>query len=58
MGQFQDARDRLHPFGAFCRIGRDLRLVDQGEEVQAELRFRKITLLDQGETQYTGIEVQ
>lgn len=58
VGQFQDARDRLHPLGTCGGIGWDLRLVDQGEEVQAEFGFREVALLNQGKTQDAGVEVQ
>ncbi|MNT79767.1 hypothetical protein D3C72_2191440 [compost metagenome] len=58
VGQFEDARDRLHPLGALGGVSRDLRLVDQGEEVQAELGFREVAFFYQAEAQHTGVEVQ
>ncbi|MNG05100.1 hypothetical protein D3C84_882740 [compost metagenome] len=58
VGQFQDARDRLHPFGPRRRVRRDLVLVHQREEIQAELGFREVAFLHQRETQHAGVEVQ
>ncbi|MNZ84202.1 hypothetical protein D3C78_1029490 [compost metagenome] len=58
VGQFQDARDRLHPLGAGRRVGGDLVLVDQREEIQAEFGFREVTLFHQGEAQDARVEVQ
>ncbi|MNP29661.1 hypothetical protein D3C76_1226950 [compost metagenome] len=58
MGQFEDAGDRLHPLRTRGGIGRNLALVHQGEEVQAELRFRKIAFLHQREAEDARVEVQ
>ena len=58
VGQFENARNRLHPLGALGRVGRDLGLVHQGQEVQAEFGFREVTFLDQGETEDARVEVQ
>ncbi len=43
---------------AFVVIGRDLRRVDQGQEVQAEGSFGEVALVHQAEAQHAGVEVQ
>ncbi|MNC24333.1 hypothetical protein D3C75_723860 [compost metagenome] len=58
VGQLQHARDRLHPLVAFAVIGRDLRRVYQGQEVQAEGSFGEVALVHQAEAQHAGVEVQ
>ncbi|MNO69337.1 hypothetical protein D3C76_601900 [compost metagenome] len=58
MGQFENAGDRFHPLRTRGGIGRNLALVDQGEEVEAEFRFRKIAFLHQRETEDARVEVQ
>ena len=58
VGQFQDARDRLHPLGARGGVGRDLGFVHQGQEIEAEFSLGEITLFNQRKTQYAGVEVQ
>lgn len=47
VSQFQDAWDRLHPLGTFGSVGRDLGLVHQGQEVQAEFGFREVAFFNQ-----------
>ncbi|MNG16705.1 hypothetical protein D3C84_1006430 [compost metagenome] len=58
MGQLENAWDRFHPLGALGGIGRNLCLVDQGEEIQAELGFREVAFFYQAETQHARVEVQ
>jgi hypothetical protein len=58
VGQFQDARDRLHPLCTRRGVGWDLGFVHQRQEVQAEFGFGEVTLFNQGETQDACVEVQ
>ncbi|MCY1187143.1 hypothetical protein D9M73_280890 [compost metagenome] len=58
VGQLQDARDRFHPLGARGDVGRNLVLVHQRQEIQAELGFREIAFFHQGKTQDACVEIQ
>ncbi|MNQ45649.1 hypothetical protein D3C85_594360 [compost metagenome] len=58
VGQLQDAGDRFHPLGARGGVGRDLVLVHQRQEIQAELGFREIAFFHQGKTQDACVEIQ
>jgi len=58
VGQFQDAWDRFHPLGTLGSVRRNLGLVHQRQEVQAEFGFREVAFFNQGETQDAGVEVQ
>ena len=56
--QLQNARNGFHPDSACSVIGWYLSLVDQREEVQAELSLWEVAFFNQRKAENTGVEIQ